>query len=76
MSLGGEHTDLFIGGQWRAASAAGRIDVVNPATEEVWASVPDADAADAVAFPEHRCNHHRSNAHHAVPVAAARGNDV
>ena len=46
MSLGGEHTDLFIGGQWRAASAAGRIDVVNPATEEVWASVPDADAAD------------------------------
>ena len=46
MSPGGEHTDLFIGGQWRAASAAGRIDVVNPATEEVWASVPDADAAD------------------------------
>ena len=46
MTLGGEHTDLFIGGQWRAASAAGRIDVVNPATEEVWASVPDADAAD------------------------------
>jgi len=46
VSLGGEHTDLFIGGQWRAASAAGRIDVVNPATEEVWASVPDADAAD------------------------------
>ena len=46
MSLGGEHTDLFIGGQWRAASAAGRIDGVNPATEEVWASVPDADAAD------------------------------
>ncbi|MCA0216432.1 MAG: aldehyde dehydrogenase family protein [Actinobacteria bacterium] len=46
MSLGGEHTDLFIGGQWRAASAAGRIDVVNPATEEIWASVPDADEAD------------------------------
>jgi len=46
VSPGGEHTDLFIGGQWRAASAAGRIDVVNPATEEVWASVPDADAAD------------------------------
>ena len=46
MTLGGEHTDLFIGGQWRAASTTGRIDVVNPATEEVWASVPDADAAD------------------------------
>jgi len=46
VSLGGEHTDLFIGGQWRAASAAGRIDVVNPATEEIWASVPDADEAD------------------------------
>ena len=46
MTLGGEHTDLFIGGQWRAASAAGRIDVVYLATEEVWASVPDADAAD------------------------------
>jgi len=46
VTLGGEHTDLFIGGQWRAASTTGRIDVVNPATEEVWASVPDADAAD------------------------------
>lgn len=55
-----EYDTLFIGGRWRAASSTATIDVVNPATEELWGRVPDADAADVdaavraahVAFPE------------------------
>ena len=38
--------DLYIDGAWRPATSAARLDVVNPATEEVWGSAPDADAAD------------------------------
>lgn len=38
--------DLFIGGEWVAAQTSDRIDVVNPATKEVWGSVPNADARD------------------------------
>lgn len=38
--------DLFIGGQWVRASSPARTEVVDPATEEVWGSVPDADAQD------------------------------
>lgn len=41
-----EHDDLFIGGRWTPSRSAARTGVVNPATEEVWARVPDADAAD------------------------------
>lgn len=43
---------LFIGGRWRGAENAETFDVVNPATEEILASVADAstkDAMDAVA---------------------------
>ena len=40
-----DHTDLYIDGQWRATSE--RFDVINPATEEVLASVASADIADA-----------------------------
>lgn len=40
------YTDIFAGGTWRASSARQFIDVINPATEELWARVPDADAAD------------------------------
>jgi succinate-semialdehyde dehydrogenase/glutarate-semialdehyde dehydrogenase len=40
-----DHTDLYIDGEWRPASD--RFDVVNPATEEVLASVASADIADA-----------------------------
>lgn len=39
---------LFIGGEWRD-SAGPRIDVVNPATEEVIARVPSATAEDVEA---------------------------
>ena len=37
---------LFIGGEWLASSGTGTIDVINPTTEEVVASVPDATTAD------------------------------
>ena len=38
--------DMFIGGQWVPAHSQDRTDVVDPATEEVWGSVPDADPED------------------------------
>jgi len=41
------HTDdLFIDGVWQTASGTGRTMVTNPATEEVWGSVPQASIAD------------------------------
>ncbi len=38
--------DLYVDGAWVPAHAAARTDVVDPATEEVWGSVPDADQVD------------------------------
>lgn len=37
---------LFIGGEWVAPRAAGRIASIDPSTEDVWAEVASADAAD------------------------------
>jgi succinate-semialdehyde dehydrogenase/glutarate-semialdehyde dehydrogenase len=42
-------TELFIGGQWLAASDGRRIDVVDPATGEPLATVADASVADGLA---------------------------
>src|SRR5262245_36672935 len=42
-------TNLFIGGEWREASDRRRFDVIDPATEQVLASVADGTVADAVA---------------------------
>lgn len=42
-----EHTDLYIDGQWRAGASGERFEVINPATEEVLASVASAEIADA-----------------------------
>ncbi len=42
-------TGLFIGGSWREASGGGRIDVEDPSTGEVLASVADATVADGTA---------------------------
>ncbi len=39
-------TDLFIGNAWGPAASGRRFDVINPATEEVLASVAEGDAAD------------------------------
>ncbi len=41
--------DHFIDGKWVTSSGAERINVVNPATGEVWASVPAADEHDVSA---------------------------
>jgi succinate-semialdehyde dehydrogenase/glutarate-semialdehyde dehydrogenase len=40
-----DYTDLYINGEWRATDT--RFDVINPATEEVLASVASAEIADA-----------------------------
>jgi len=54
MTLHLERTDLIldrqlIGAEWREASDARRLDVSDPATGAVFASVPDGTAADALA---------------------------
>src|SRR2546423_12938340 len=43
------HTDLYIGGSWRPASDAQRIEVQDPATGEVIATVASASVQDALA---------------------------
>jgi succinate-semialdehyde dehydrogenase/glutarate-semialdehyde dehydrogenase len=52
MTLTLERTDLMlgrqlIGAEWREASDGRRLDVNDPATDDVFASVPDGSAADA-----------------------------
>src|SRR6476619_5136509 len=42
-------TELLIGGEWRQGSDDGRIDVLDPATDEQVAEVADGTAQDAVA---------------------------
>ena len=46
------HTDLYIGGGWRPASDNQRIDVTDPATGEVIASVASATVQDGLAAVE------------------------
>ena len=41
-----DHKQLFINNEWRAAASGQMMDVINPATEEVCASVASADASD------------------------------
>ncbi len=43
------HTDLYIGGEWRPASDGARLEVRDPATTEVIASVASATVDDALA---------------------------
>ena len=42
-------TDLFIAGKWRPSSTGKRIDVIDPSSESVIASVADATLDDAIA---------------------------
>jgi succinate-semialdehyde dehydrogenase/glutarate-semialdehyde dehydrogenase len=42
-------SDLYIGGSWREGAGGARFDVLNPATEDVLASVASAEIADAEA---------------------------
>ena len=43
------HTDLYIDGSWRPASDAQRLEVTDPATGEVIATVASASVQDALA---------------------------
>ena len=47
--LGQTPTDLYIGGQWRAATGGGTLTVEDPSTGEPLVDVADAQAQDAVA---------------------------
>jgi len=47
--VGGVRTDLFIGGQWRAATGGGTVPVDDPSTGEVIAHIADATVADGTA---------------------------
>lgn len=40
------HTELFIGGRWTSSASRGTIEIVNPYTEKVIGTVPEANAAD------------------------------
>lgn len=42
-----EYTDLYINGTWTKGTSGERFDVINPANEEVLASVASADIPDA-----------------------------
>ncbi|MEW1637653.1 aldehyde dehydrogenase family protein [Streptomyces sp. NPDC093801] len=40
------HDGMYIGGEWRPAAGSGRIEVVNPADEQIIAGVPAGSAED------------------------------
>ena len=40
------YNKLFIGGEWVESTSGRMIDVINPATEEVWAQVPEGNEED------------------------------
>lgn len=40
------HDDNFIGGLWVTSQSTGRIDVIDPSTEEVWGQVPASSVED------------------------------
>jgi aldehyde dehydrogenase (NAD+) len=42
-----EYNSFFIGGRWVAPAGGGHLEVINPATEDVFASVPAGERADA-----------------------------
>lgn len=46
------HDDLFINGQWQKSSSGEFIDVIDPATEQVWGRVPNANEQDVNAAVE------------------------
>ena len=40
------HDDHFIGGEWVKSTTSARTQIINPATEEIWGEVPNANQAD------------------------------
>src|SRR5690348_16718521 len=49
MGIDMAYNELFIDGRWVEPESARRIDVVDPTTEQTFATVPDADPADIAA---------------------------
>ncbi|WP_435110985.1 aldehyde dehydrogenase family protein [Nocardiopsis synnemataformans] len=51
-----ERKDVFVGGEWRVSQGEGSLEVINPVTEQVIATVPAGTAADvdAAAIAAHR----------------------
>lgn len=49
IDIGDMQKELFINGTWRTASDGSRFDVIDPATEEIIASVANATADDTIA---------------------------
>ncbi|MFT5709098.1 MAG: aldehyde dehydrogenase (NAD+), partial [Oceanospirillaceae bacterium] len=50
MHLSSTHfAHLYIDGQWQKPHSEQKLEAVNPATQEVFASFPDADAQDVEA---------------------------
>ncbi|GAA3269390.1 aldehyde dehydrogenase family protein [Dactylosporangium vinaceum] len=47
LDIGAAHTQHWIGGAWARSDASGGIDVIDPSTELVLATVPAGTAADA-----------------------------
>lgn len=41
-----DRDEIFVGGEWRASAGSERITLVNPATEEAFATIPSGTAAD------------------------------
>jgi acyl-CoA reductase-like NAD-dependent aldehyde dehydrogenase len=50
-----QDTSLYIGGTWQDSASADRVDVINPATEEVIGRVPTGVAADVEAAVTAAC---------------------
>jgi succinate-semialdehyde dehydrogenase / glutarate-semialdehyde dehydrogenase len=48
--------DLYVGGQWRAASGGGRLPIEDPATGETLTDVADAAPEDALAALDAACD--------------------
>src|SRR5438105_12394674 len=53
--VGAAPTQLFIGGEWRAAGNGETIDVTDPSTEQTLTAVADATAEDARAALDAAC---------------------
>src|SRR3546814_1023112 len=63
-----KHADkFFIGGEWVSPSTSSKIDVINPATEEVIPTAAEADRKSTPQNPSHLC-------HDRLPYSAGKNN--
>lgn len=66
-----DRSEIFVGGEWRASAGSERITLVNPATEEAFATIPSgtADDVDAAALAAAKALPAWSRSSHAERVA-------